>query len=501
MFAARMADRVAPACPRRCGLEPQFAELLPELVSALSPDEFAALAARALDPAAGPRRSASTTCTRRWSASASRRRIVVERLRRVAARRRFRALIADADRPLVVVARFLALLELYREGAVAFEQVDAARRAARPLDRRGRRRGRRRPTSSTTSSEPDGTDARRRHEAEPRREDQSRRPDAVTAEADDSPTADSRRRRTGPTSRRRGPRARCVDVDDLPGGAAGALEAMLMVVDEPVADVALATALEPDRRPGPRRAGARSPRSTTSRPRLRAARGRRRLAVLQPRRRTPRWSSGSCSTASTARLTQAALETLAVVAYRQPVSRGPGLGRPRGQRRRRHAHPGHPRPGRGGRHRPRDRRDPLRHHRATSWSGSACHASTSCRRWRRSCPRWTRSTSSSGDRAADPRSSGAAVDAAAADAATAGRWGHEPAASTRGSGHAAAGSAAGPGLHVRRLTREAARAASAQARQPAPEPPAKSTSTTRTASGCRRCWPRPGWAAAAPARS
>jgi segregation and condensation protein A len=47
---------------------------------------------------------------------------VVEHLRR-ASRVTFRALIADADSTLVVVARFLALLELYKEGVVRFEQV------------------------------------------------------------------------------------------------------------------------------------------------------------------------------------------------------------------------------------------------------------------------------------------------------------------------------------------------------------------------------------------
>ena len=35
----------------------------------------------------------------------------------------FRALIADAESSLVVVARFLALLELFRDKAVAFEQL------------------------------------------------------------------------------------------------------------------------------------------------------------------------------------------------------------------------------------------------------------------------------------------------------------------------------------------------------------------------------------------
>ncbi len=49
--------------------------------------------------------------------------IVVERLRH-SGTVSFRSLVGDAEVP-VVVARFLALLELYREGAVAFEQVDA----------------------------------------------------------------------------------------------------------------------------------------------------------------------------------------------------------------------------------------------------------------------------------------------------------------------------------------------------------------------------------------
>jgi segregation and condensation protein A len=35
----------------------------------------------------------------------------------------FRALVADAENTLIVVARFLALLELYKDGQVRFEQV------------------------------------------------------------------------------------------------------------------------------------------------------------------------------------------------------------------------------------------------------------------------------------------------------------------------------------------------------------------------------------------
>ena len=37
----------------------------------------------------------------------------------------FRTLVADADSTLVVVARFLALLELFRESAIIFEQAEA----------------------------------------------------------------------------------------------------------------------------------------------------------------------------------------------------------------------------------------------------------------------------------------------------------------------------------------------------------------------------------------
>ena len=48
--------------------------------------------------------------------------MVVEHLRK-SGRATFRALIEGAQSTLVVIARFLALLELYREGVVRFEQV------------------------------------------------------------------------------------------------------------------------------------------------------------------------------------------------------------------------------------------------------------------------------------------------------------------------------------------------------------------------------------------
>ena len=81
--------------------------------------------------------------------------LVVERLRRTGTMT-FRALCGDSPDTLTTVARFLSLLELYREGAVAFEQVSAAGRAERPLDRRPTTRRSRTwsPTSSTGAPPP-----------------------------------------------------------------------------------------------------------------------------------------------------------------------------------------------------------------------------------------------------------------------------------------------------------------------------------------------------------
>ena len=110
------------------------------------------------------------------------------------------------------------------------------------------------------------------------------------------------------------------DINDFPGGARSALEAVLMVVDEPVTDVTLASALE-----------------------LPVEDVRAHLHALeeeyaaQQRGFTLRSVAGGWRVYSRAdyapvvekfildgqqaRLTQASLETLAVIAYRQPVSR------------------------------------------------------------------------------------------------------------------------------------------------------------------------------------
>ena len=100
-----------------------------------------------------------------------------------------------------------------------------------------------------------------------------------------------------------------------------ALEAVLMVVDEPATEEHLAKVAGAAAPAGRRRAAGAGRRVHRAGPRLRAAAGRGRLAVLHPGRVRRRPSSGFVLDGQQARLTQAALETLAVVAYRQPVSR------------------------------------------------------------------------------------------------------------------------------------------------------------------------------------
>ncbi|MDP9222200.1 MAG: segregation/condensation protein A [Actinomycetota bacterium] len=121
VFQARMSDG-ARRLPRQVGLEPHLAKLLPELVFGITPDQLALLAAKAMTPRPDmgiglDHLHAPTVSVREQAA------IVVERLRH-SGTVSFRSLVADAE-VAVVVARFLALLELYREGAVAFDQVTA----------------------------------------------------------------------------------------------------------------------------------------------------------------------------------------------------------------------------------------------------------------------------------------------------------------------------------------------------------------------------------------
>ncbi|MFJ8867810.1 segregation and condensation protein A [Streptomyces sp. NPDC102473] len=109
--------------PRTVGLEPQHAELLPEVVISIGPEGFARLAVKAMQPKPKPQvyvdHIHAPLVSVREQAE-----IVVARLR-AEGEISFRALTEDAADTLTVVARFLALLELYREKAVALDQEEA----------------------------------------------------------------------------------------------------------------------------------------------------------------------------------------------------------------------------------------------------------------------------------------------------------------------------------------------------------------------------------------
>jgi segregation and condensation protein A len=107
--------------PRTVALEPRFAELMPELLLTISPEQLARIAAEALRPKPPPVVSIAHVHTARVSVR-EHAMILRERLSRTG-RSTFRALTHDCEHTVEMVARFLALLELYREGAVAFDQV------------------------------------------------------------------------------------------------------------------------------------------------------------------------------------------------------------------------------------------------------------------------------------------------------------------------------------------------------------------------------------------
>ena len=120
-FLASTLDRQGRQYPRQVGLEPRFARLLPEVTLSISPAGFAALAAKALAP-----KQANVISLAHLHAPAVSVReqagLLVARLRRARAST-FRALTGDSPNMHTTVARFLALLELFREGAVGFEQL------------------------------------------------------------------------------------------------------------------------------------------------------------------------------------------------------------------------------------------------------------------------------------------------------------------------------------------------------------------------------------------
>jgi segregation and condensation protein A len=107
--------------PRSVGLEERFATLLPDVLIGLGLDEFASLAARALAPK--PESVVSLAHIHAPAVSVREQASVVMGRLRSSGTLTFRSLAADAPDTMTRVARFLALLELFREGVVAFDQM------------------------------------------------------------------------------------------------------------------------------------------------------------------------------------------------------------------------------------------------------------------------------------------------------------------------------------------------------------------------------------------
>ena len=107
--------------PRSVALDSAFAALLPEVLIGVTPERFAAIANRVLTPKTTPTLSTAHLHLPMVSVAAEANHLVGLLRRQKSAS--FRSLVADAPNTLVVVARFLALLELYREAQIRFEQV------------------------------------------------------------------------------------------------------------------------------------------------------------------------------------------------------------------------------------------------------------------------------------------------------------------------------------------------------------------------------------------
>ncbi|WP_369168288.1 segregation/condensation protein A [Streptomyces sp. R28] len=119
IFSRRLDDE-ARRYPRTVGLEPHHAELLPEVVISIGAEGFARLAIKAMQPKPKPQVYVDHIHAPLVSVQ-EQAGIVVARLKELG-EASFRALVEDTDDTLTVVARFLALLELYREKAVALDQ-------------------------------------------------------------------------------------------------------------------------------------------------------------------------------------------------------------------------------------------------------------------------------------------------------------------------------------------------------------------------------------------
>lgn len=120
-FLGERLEQFAGSLPREVGLEPHFAALLPALIFPITPAQLAACAAGAIAPRTAPVVDFSHVHVSRVSVRQEAAALLGQI--RTAGIASFRQLTAGKSRDVVVV-RFLGLLELYRLGAVLFDQAE-----------------------------------------------------------------------------------------------------------------------------------------------------------------------------------------------------------------------------------------------------------------------------------------------------------------------------------------------------------------------------------------
>jgi segregation and condensation protein A len=117
---ARRLEEESRHVPREAGPPAEFAHLYPDVMAAVAPDQLAALAAALLRPP--PTLDLSHVTPIRYTLDEAREavRSHLDRLGHAS----FRELVADCEERIQIVVRFLALLDLYREGTVDLAQAE-----------------------------------------------------------------------------------------------------------------------------------------------------------------------------------------------------------------------------------------------------------------------------------------------------------------------------------------------------------------------------------------
>ncbi|MEU4425836.1 segregation/condensation protein A [Actinoplanes sp. NPDC024001] len=118
---ANLEESGARRWPRMVSLEPRYAEALPELVLGIGPERLLKMALKQFLPKPGPPQVSIAHIHQVRVSVREHAALLRDRIRR-AGSATFSLLVADCENTLEVVARFLALLELYREGLIDFEQ-------------------------------------------------------------------------------------------------------------------------------------------------------------------------------------------------------------------------------------------------------------------------------------------------------------------------------------------------------------------------------------------